>query len=133
MSADAVNRLCYDLSHDPALAARLRADPEGELAGRTALSPAEREELIAGDVAALYLRGVHPVLLVRLATFRVFGLYPARYAARIGTAGAGGAGQAGTARSVDPARSAEGRDQPGGRGTGVSHSSCASEAPRTVS
>ncbi|MFD8378412.1 hypothetical protein ACFV2X_07650 [Streptomyces sp. NPDC059679] len=44
------------------------------------------DELLRGDVAALYRRGAHPVLLVRLAQARLFGLDPHLCAARIKTA-----------------------------------------------
>ncbi|MFI5666310.1 hypothetical protein [Streptomyces sp. NPDC051704] len=82
MSVHAIDRLCYDIAHEPGTLERLRADPRRELAGRP-LTADERDELLRGDVAALYRRGVHPVLLVRLAAFRVLGLDPALYAARI--------------------------------------------------
>ncbi len=36
------------------------------LLARTRLTPEERAEMLAGDVRALYERGAHPVLLVRL-------------------------------------------------------------------
>ncbi|MGW7402370.1 hypothetical protein ACWGI9_01280 [Streptomyces sp. NPDC054833] len=85
MSVQAIDRLCYDVAHDPDTLERLRADPRRELARRP-LSAAERDELLRGDVAALYRRGAHPVLLVRLANARVLGLDPGLYAARIRTA-----------------------------------------------
>ncbi|WP_438493795.1 hypothetical protein [Streptomyces asiaticus] len=44
------------------------------------------DELPRGDVAALHRRGAHPVLLVRLAQARLFGLDPQLYAARVKTA-----------------------------------------------
>ncbi|GHE44406.1 hypothetical protein CP980_33415 [Streptomyces vinaceus] len=82
MSVHAIDRLCYDIAHEPGTLERLRADPRRELADRP-LTADERDELLRGDVAALYRRGAHPVLLVRLAAFRVLGLDPALYAARI--------------------------------------------------
>lgn len=85
MSVHAIDRLCYDIAHEPGTLERLRADPRRELARRP-LTAAERDELLRGDVAALYRRGAHPVLLVRLANSRVLGLDPALYAARIRTA-----------------------------------------------
>ncbi|MFD8414661.1 hypothetical protein ACFV2Q_23375 [Streptomyces sp. NPDC059650] len=85
MSVHAIDRLCYDVAHEPEILERLRTDPRRELARRP-LTAEERDELLRGDVAALYRRGAHPVLLVRLAGFRVLGLDPALYAARIRTA-----------------------------------------------
>jgi hypothetical protein len=82
MTVHAIDRLCYDVAHDPATASALRTDPLPELARRP-LSPEEVDELLRGDVAALYARGAHPVLLVRLAQARLFGLDPALHASRV--------------------------------------------------
>ncbi|SFT31387.1 hypothetical protein [Streptomyces sp. ok210] len=85
MSVHAIDRLCYDVTHNPGTLARLRMNPQQELMRRP-LTSQERDELLRGDVAALYRRGAHPVLLVRLANARVLSLDPLIYAARIRTA-----------------------------------------------
>jgi hypothetical protein len=82
MSVYEINRICYLISHDGDFRDRLRADP-GQLLADLALDEAERAELLAGDVRALYDRGTHPVLLVRLGTHHVLGLTPELYAERI--------------------------------------------------
>ncbi|GEB49271.1 MULTISPECIES: hypothetical protein [Streptomyces] len=82
MSVHEINRLCYRASHDPEYLAALRAEPGRQLA-LLDLEPEERRELLSGDVLALYHRGVHPVLLVRLGTHRLLGLTPELYARRI--------------------------------------------------
>ncbi|WP_157408254.1 hypothetical protein [Actinoplanes sp. N902-109] len=80
MAVFAVERLCHRISHDPAYRDAVRSDPVAAVAG---FPPEVRAELLSGDVLALYHRGVHPVLLVRLATHRVFGLTPELYGRRI--------------------------------------------------
>ena len=82
MTVHAIDRLCYDVGHDPTTREALRTDPRREL-DRRPLSPDERDELLRGDVAALYRRGAHPVLLVRLAQAGLLGLDPELYAFRI--------------------------------------------------
>jgi hypothetical protein len=95
MSTIEVNRICYQISHDPEFLAAVRENPHRAIADRS-LTAAEREALLNGDVAALYRRGAHPVLLVRLATHRVFGLDEDLYIRRIravGSAGQTGSGE----------------------------------------
>ncbi|WP_410539954.1 hypothetical protein [Streptomyces sp. KL2] len=68
-----LNRICLRVGTDPGFARRLRADPVTAL--RDVPLPADhRRALLAGDVRRLYEIGVHPVLLVRLATAGVFGV-----------------------------------------------------------
>ncbi|MGY1456419.1 hypothetical protein [Streptomyces sp. SS8] len=73
-----LNRLCRRLGTDPDFARRLRTDPAAALAG-IPLPSDHRRALLAGDVRRLYGIGVHPVLLVRLATARVFGIDEENY------------------------------------------------------
>ncbi len=82
MSVYEINLICYRVAHDERFRDRLRADPVTQLA-EFALTEPERAELLAGDVSALYDRGAHPVLLVRLGAYRVLGLTPELYADRI--------------------------------------------------
>lgn len=77
-----VDRFCYHVHRDPAFRERVRADPVGVL-DTTQLDPDYRDLLLAGDVAELYRRGAHPVLLLRLAVYHVFGLTPEIYSDRI--------------------------------------------------
>ncbi|GGP76163.1 hypothetical protein [Saccharothrix coeruleofusca] len=85
MSVYEINRICYLVAHDDEFRGRLRTDPRRQL-DEFALTEPERAALLAGDVRALYDRGAHPVLLVRLGTHRVLGLTPELYAERIRTA-----------------------------------------------
>ncbi|WP_149829607.1 hypothetical protein [Streptomyces tailanensis] len=78
----ALNQLCYQAAQDPRLRADLQTDPEATLEGLP-LSADERGELLAGDIRALYDRGVHPLLLVRLATLELFGLDLDNYGRRL--------------------------------------------------
>ncbi|MBB5939005.1 hypothetical protein [Streptomyces zagrosensis] len=82
MSVYEINHICYLASHDREFCRELRTDPVGLLA-RSRLTPEERAQMLAGDVRALYERGAHPVLLVRLGTHRLFGLTPELYGERI--------------------------------------------------
>jgi len=77
-----VNLLCHRAGRDVAFRERLRRDPEAELRALP-LTGAERAHLLAGDVAALYERGAHPVLLVRLAALGLFGLEMETYSVRM--------------------------------------------------
>jgi hypothetical protein len=77
-----VNHVCYRVSHDPGFLAALREDPAKALAGLD-LDDEERAGLIAGDVGALYRRGAHPLLLVRLAQAGLFGLTHRSYIERL--------------------------------------------------
>ncbi len=82
MSVYLLNKICYLVQHDVELRERLRSDPAAALSG-WALSPEERRDLVEGDVAALYRRGVHPVLLVRLQVHGIAGLTEERYSEAI--------------------------------------------------
>lgn len=77
-----INELCHRLNQDPAVVAALRADPVRAVRER-GFDEETSQELLAGDVAALYRRGAHPVLLVRLALFGLFGLDEPTYSTRI--------------------------------------------------
>ncbi|MDI5961377.1 hypothetical protein POF50_028935 [Streptomyces sp. SL13] len=77
-----INEICHRVGRDTEFRARLARDAEAEL--RTLpLTGTERAQLLAGDVAALYANGAHPVLLVRLATFGLFGLDAETYGHRM--------------------------------------------------
>ncbi|WP_338616317.1 hypothetical protein [Pigmentiphaga sp. CHJ604] len=62
MSLFAVQRLIFDLKHDKGRAALLKSDPQAALRDAD-LTDAERSALAHGDLASLYLMGVHPLLL----------------------------------------------------------------------
>jgi len=82
MSVLEINRVCYRVSHDPAFLTRLRDDPARALA-EFDLDAEECSDLTTGDVGALYMRGGHPLLLVRLAHAELFGLTHRVYIERL--------------------------------------------------
>lgn len=82
MSAYQVNKLCYQLYHDPDLREAIKADPAKAIADWP-LSDAERKALLAGDVKTLYEGGAHPFLLGHINRWNLFGVTPALYAERI--------------------------------------------------
>ncbi|MBS2533112.1 hypothetical protein KGQ20_10015 [Catenulispora sp. NF23] len=83
-----LNWLCYRASQDEQLRTGLHTNPAATLRSLPAplppLSDADQRLLLDGDVPALLDAGVHPLLLVRLATFRLFGLDPDVYSHRMG-------------------------------------------------
>lgn len=87
MSILEVNRFCYRIAHDGRFLAAVRDDAAAALA-ELDLTPDERTALLAGDVGALYRRGAHPLLLVRLATHGLFGLTLRGYTERVRAAAA---------------------------------------------
>ncbi|TMF63322.1 MAG: hypothetical protein E6I20_10315 [Chloroflexi bacterium] len=82
MSTYAVHSLCWRIRKDEALREELRGDPRRVLA-RFRLSDAEREALLAGDVATLERMGAHGYLLANLGRFGLLGLDRESYARRI--------------------------------------------------
>ena len=85
MSVFAVNHLCRELLRDHAFRAAMKADPAAALA-RLNLTDAERQALLAGDVAALYRMGVNSFLMGYMPRFEVLGLNQQVYNERIRTA-----------------------------------------------
>lgn len=84
MSIYAVNTFCRRVVHEPALRARLAADPEGALReARPELSEDEMQALLAGDVGTLSKLGANHFLLHQLGRWRVLGLDLPEYGARI--------------------------------------------------
>jgi hypothetical protein len=82
MSTYELNRFCHRLSRDADLRDRCRHDLPDALTGFDLTAP-ERQAVVDGDVAWLYERGVHPLLLVRLQHWSVAGLTEAVYSERI--------------------------------------------------
>jgi hypothetical protein len=62
MSLYGVQNAMYQLKKDKALQARFKQDAVRALEGHD-LTAAERDALVAGDLAGLYRMGVHPLLL----------------------------------------------------------------------
>ena len=85
MSVLAVNRLCRELLRDHKFRTAMKADPAAALKAWD-LTPAERDALLAGDVAALYRMGVNSVLMGYLCRFEVCGLTLDVYNGRIRSA-----------------------------------------------
>ncbi len=85
MSVFAVNHLCRELLRDHKFRAAMKADPAAALAGLD-LTKAERDALLAGDVAALYRMGVNSFLMGYLCRFEVCGLTLDVYNSRIRSA-----------------------------------------------
>lgn len=73
-----LNAVCRRVGIDPEFVERLRAAP-GEALSAYDLPPDHVAALLAGDVAALYEAGVHPVLLTRLPTAGLFGVTEETY------------------------------------------------------
>lgn len=82
MSLYAVHEICRAALKDEAFRARLRDDPQGAVADFD-LTGAEREALLAGDVAALYAHGAHEYALMWLGRAEVLGLTVPVYMQRI--------------------------------------------------
>ena len=82
MSAYAINKVCYLAERDEQVRERLRTDPERGLAAFK-LDNEERQALLAGDVATLFLKGGHPFLMQHLARHGLFGLNRELYQQRI--------------------------------------------------
>jgi hypothetical protein len=78
----AIHEFLYRLRNDAEFDARTQVDPERALS-ELDLTGDERAELAAGDVRALYERGVHAYLLLQLASSGLFGLTRGTYAARM--------------------------------------------------
>jgi Aromatic-ring-opening dioxygenase LigAB, LigA subunit len=82
MSVYAVNHLCREVLRDHAFRAAMKADPPSALA-KLDLTDAERQALLAGDVAKLYRMGVNAFLMGYLPRFEVCGLTMPIYNERI--------------------------------------------------
>jgi hypothetical protein len=82
MSVYAINKLCRDALRDPGFRDALKRDPAAAIAPLD-LTAAERDALIAGDVARLYEWGCHPFLLAYLTRWDLFGLTVERYSKRM--------------------------------------------------
>ena len=82
MSAYQVNKLCYRVTHEPALLERMKSQP-AEALKEFDLTPEERQALLAGEVGRLYQLGAHPYLLGHLAPEGLFGLNRQLYQQRM--------------------------------------------------
>ncbi|RUU32406.1 hypothetical protein [Mesorhizobium sp. M6A.T.Ce.TU.016.01.1.1] len=82
MSVYEVEKFCHRLTIEPYHRAEALRDLPGTLS-RFDLSSAERNAILAGDVAFLLTLGVHPMLLVRLSQSGIAGLTEALYSERI--------------------------------------------------
>ena len=84
MSAYGVNKVCYLAQADLHFREQLRSNPRAALAALP-LTEAERQALLAGDVAALHRMGGLDFLLSNLARFNSFGLTRELYVERMRT------------------------------------------------
>jgi hypothetical protein len=82
MSVFALNKLCHRMLGDTAFRAAMQRDPAFAIA-EYKLAPAERDALLAGDVARLYEMGVHPFILSFLTRYEICGLTAEVYSERI--------------------------------------------------
>lgn len=73
MNVYLIHTLCRRVLHDEAFRQRVREDPQAALA-TLPFTDAEREALLAGDVARLHGQGAHAFLLLILSRFACFGL-----------------------------------------------------------
>ncbi len=85
MSLYEVHAICRTALKDEGFRDALNADPEATLDGFD-LTPAEREALLTGDVAALYAQGAHEYALMWLGRAEVLGLTVPEYMKRITSA-----------------------------------------------
>jgi Aromatic-ring-opening dioxygenase LigAB, LigA subunit len=85
MSIYAINKLCHRVFHDVAFREAVARDPAGAIADWS-FTEAERNALLAGDVAKLYEWGAHPFLLAHFARWGLFGVTNPIYGERIRTA-----------------------------------------------
>jgi hypothetical protein len=84
MSAYGINKVCYLAQADLRFREQLRSDPAAALE-ELPLTDAERQALLAGDVAALHRMGGQDFLLSNLARFGSFGLTRDLYVERMRT------------------------------------------------
>ncbi len=82
MSVYQLNKLCHRTLDDLEFREAMKRDPQTAAAGFD-LTAAERETLLAGDVARLFEMGVHPFLLSFLTRYEIFGLTTEVYSERI--------------------------------------------------
>ena len=82
MSTYAGNPLCRRILRDPAFREAMRTDPRAATAG-LALTQAEREALVSGEVGELYRMGANTFLLGYLVRFGLLGLNFDNYRARL--------------------------------------------------
>jgi hypothetical protein len=82
VSVYAIDKICYQALHDLAFREAVKRDPAAAIADLP-LTGEERQALLAGDVAWLYERGVHPFLMGHLTRFGLFGLTVTTYSERI--------------------------------------------------
>lgn len=82
MSLYAVHEICRTALKDESFRTRLAADPRPALSDFD-LAEAEREALLAGDVASLYAMGAHEYALMWLGRAEVLGLTVPGYMQRI--------------------------------------------------
>lgn len=83
MTAYAINKVCHLLEADPAFRERLRQDMDAVLA-EFKLDEEEKRAFTEGDVATLYRRGGHGLLLTNLPRHKILGLTMPEYQKRIG-------------------------------------------------
>jgi len=98
MSTYAVNHLCRQTLRDPAFRQAMRTDPLAATAN-LALTPAERDAVVRGEVGELYRMGANTFLLGYLVRFGLLGLDLDNYRARLRTAANLGDDAAGPAPS----------------------------------
>jgi hypothetical protein len=84
MSAYGINKVCYLAQADLRFREQLRSEPAAALVDLP-LEDAERQALLAGDVAALHRMGGLDFLLSNLARFGSFGLTRDLYVERMRT------------------------------------------------
>jgi hypothetical protein len=82
MSVYALNKLCHRMLRDLDFRAAMQRDPAAAIA-EYRLTREERETLLAGDVAQLWERGVHPFILSFLTRYEICGLTAEVYSERI--------------------------------------------------
>lgn len=82
MSVYYLNKICHRMLRDLDFRAAMQRDPASAIKPYR-LTDAEREALLAGDVARLYEMGVHPFLLSFLTRYEICGLTTEVYSERI--------------------------------------------------
>lgn len=82
MSVYSLNKILYLLEMDAAFRERLTSNP-AETVGEFPLTPPEHEALTSGDVGELFKMGVHPLVLLALSRYQLFGVNNDNYLPRI--------------------------------------------------
>lgn len=86
MSVYGINKVGYEILHDPDFRERVLDDPTAALEGRD-LDDDEKSAILSADVGSLYHMGAHEYLLFNVAQAHAFGLTVPDFITRMRAAG----------------------------------------------